>query len=668
MNILDNNVLLHGCDYNPDQWLHRPDILEEDIRLMKLANINCVSLAIFAWSTLEPEDGVYNFEWLKNIIDRLYKEGIYTILSTPSGARPVWMAKKAPEVLRVSSNLVRNKFGARHNHCYTSPYYRKKISDMNERLSKEFGTHPAVILWHVSNEYGGECYCDLCQEAFRTWLKEKYQSIDKLNHAYWTAFWSHIYDSFDDIEAPVPHGEMLVHGLSLDWRRFITKQTAEFCQVEIDAIRKGGSTLPTTINMMDFFDGLNYFKFKDMLDVISWDSYPDWHLHDDIKTASRAAMFHDIMRSLKHQPFLLMESTPSNVNWKTISPLKKPGMHKLSSLQAVAHGSNSVQYFQWRKSRGCSEKYHGSVVSHDGTEHTRVFNDVCSVGDWISKQQKVASSLNRSEVAMIYDWENRWGIQESWGPRKGDIDYTEVSLAHYRALWKQGVSVDVIDMECDLSNYKVIVAPLLYMHRANISSKLAEFVKNGGTLIGTYLNGVVDDTDLCFLGQTPNNLVDVFGLYAEDIDSLPLDKRNSVTYKDKTYEIFPLCEISHPTTATVLATYNDDFYQGSPVLAKNSYGNGSAYYIAAEVDESFYLDLYTEIMEELNITKAMDTKLPEGVIATTREGDTSYTFLQNFTNEEKEVKVTGTVQILETGETVSNTITLAPYDFITLVK
>lgn len=668
MNILDNNALLHGCDYNPDQWLDRPDILEEDIRLMKIAKINCVSLGIFAWSTLEPQDGIYNFKWLEQLINRLYEEGIYTILSTPSGARPVWMAKKNPEVLRVNNRLVRNKFGARHNHCYTSPYYRQKISDMNERLSKEFGNHPAVILWHISNEYGGECYCDLCQDAFRIWLKEKYQSIDKLNHEWWTAFWSHVYDDFDDIEAPVPDGEMLVHGLSVDWRRFITKQTAEFCQVEIDAIRKGGSTLPTTINMMDFFDGLNYFKFKDIIDITSWDSYPDWHLHDDIKTASRAAMFHDILRSIKQQPFLLMESTPSNVNWKKISPLKKPGMHKLSSLQAVAHGSNSVQYFQWRKSRGCSEKYHGSVVSHDGTEHTRTFKDVESVGNWLSTNHPVSKSMNKSQVAMIYDWENRWAIQESWGPRKDDINYTNTQLAHYRGLWKQGISVDVIDMECDLSEYKVIIAPLLYMHRGNISDKLGEFVKNGGTLIGTYLNGVVNENDLCYLGQTPHNLVDVYGLYTEDIDSLPLNKYNSVTYKDKTYDIHPLCELTHTTTATVLASYNDDFYAGSPVLTKNTLGKGTAYYIAAEVDEQFYYDLYKDILDELQIEKALDSELPNGVVATKRSGESSYIFVQNYTNHTQEIILNTPMKNLETGELYKDKLNIENYGFITLVN
>ena len=668
MNLLDNEVLLHGCDYNPDQWLDCPGVLEEDIRLMKIAKINCVSLGIFAWSTLEPEEGVYRFEWLGNIINRLYENGIYTILATPSGARPIWMAKKHPEVLRVSSNLVRNHVGARHNHCYTSPYYRRKISEMNENLAKNFANHPGVILWHISNEYGGECYCELCQEEFRNWLKDKYKTIDKLNHAWWTAFWSHTYSNFEEIEPPLPHGEMLVHGLTLDWRRFVTKQSVEFCSVEIDAIRKGGSDLPATTNMMEFFEGLNYFKFKDLLDVISWDSYPEWHTHCDIKTASRAAMFHDLMRSLKNQPFLLMESTPSNVNWKTISPLKRPGMHELSSLQAVAHGSNSVQYFQWRKSRGCSEKFHGAVVSHDGTEDTRTFRDVTAVGNWLEVINDVSKSINKSQVAIVYDWENKWAIDESWGPRKGDIPYTEVLLSHYRGLWKQGISVDIVDMECDLSNYKVVIAPLLYMHRSNIGEKLTEFVNQGGTLVGTYLNGMVDENDLCYLGKTPHNLTDVYGLYAEEIDSLPVDKYNSVTWKGNIYGIHPLCEIVHVSTATVIATYNEDFYRGEAVLTRNKFGNGHAYYIAAEVEESFYEDFYKDIITELNIKKALNSELPNGVIATKRVGESSYIFLQNYTDMEQTVAIDTPLKDMNTNEVYTDNIHIPRYGILCLIE
>ena len=235
---------LHGGDYNPEQWLDRPDILKKDIEYFKKAHINTVSMGMFSWAVLEPEEGKYNFDWLEAVINNLYKEGIYTILSTPSGARPKWMADKYEEVLRMDPDRTRRFFGGRHNHCYTSPVYREKIFNINKKLSERFGKHPAVILWHISNEYGEECHCPLCQEKFREWLKEKYGTIENLNSRWCTTFWSHTYNSFDQIESPSPKGENALHALTLDWKRFVTDRTVDFMKHEISAIRAGGADLP----------------------------------------------------------------------------------------------------------------------------------------------------------------------------------------------------------------------------------------------------------------------------------------------------------------------------------------------------------------------------------------------------------------------------------------
>ncbi|GJM79385.1 hypothetical protein HMSSN139_18810 [Paenibacillus sp. HMSSN-139] len=221
-------VFMHGADYNPDQWLHDPQVLAEDIRLMKLAHCNVMAIGIFSWASLEPEEGVYRFEWLDRVLDTFAENGIYAWLATPSGARPAWMSEKYPEVLRVEKNRVRNLHGMRHNHCFTSPVYREKVTQMNTQLAERYASHPAVVGWHVSNEYGGECHCDYCQDAFRTWLKKKYGSLDALNRAWWTNFWSHMYTSWSQVESPAPHGEMMVHGQNLDWRRFVSDQTIDF--------------------------------------------------------------------------------------------------------------------------------------------------------------------------------------------------------------------------------------------------------------------------------------------------------------------------------------------------------------------------------------------------------------------------------------------------------
>lgn len=667
---------LHGGDYNPDQWLDRPDILEKDIQLMKEAHVNCVSVGIFAWAHLEPEEGVYQFDWLEQIIDNLYQNGIYTVLATPSGAKPVWMSEKYPEIRRVNSSLHRELSGERHNHCYTSPIYREKVRQMNTRLAERFSRHPGVILWHISNEYGGECYCPLCQEAFREWLKEKYGTLEALNHAWWAHFWSHTYTDWSQIHAPVPSGEMSVHGLIVDWKRFVTARTVDFMREEIKAVKAVNPEIPVTANLMSFYDGLDYFKFGPALDVVSWDSYPLWHNEDTVKEAARVACCHDLMRSVKHQPFLLMESTPSMTNWQPVSKLKRPGMHELSSLQAVAHGSQSVQYFQWRKSRGSFEKFHGAVVDHYGGSDTRVFRDVTRVGERLEALEKaVLPTRVQPEVAIVYDWENRWAVEDAKGPRNGGLQYVETVQAHHQAFWKNGVPVDFVDMDGDLSGYKVVVTPMLYMYRNGFAKKLRDFVEQGGTLVSTYWSGIVDDTDLCFLGGWPGDgMMDVFGIWNEEIDALYDGETNVMELREpmdglrESYSLRELCEIIHLRGAKALAAYGQDFYAGSPVLTENQFGKGTAYYIAARAEDGFQEDFYRMLVKKLGIRRALDTVLPEGVTASLRKGEQDVVFVQNFTPAPQTVRLPHAMTDVESGETVSGDMTLAPWGIRTLLE
>ena len=269
--------MLYGGDYNPEQWLEHPEILEKDITFMKEAHINVVSLGIFSWSALEPEEGRYDFSWMEERINTLYENGISVFLATPSGSRPRWMAEKYPEVLRVDARGQRAHYGERHNHCYTSPVYREKVRRINMELARRFGSHPGVIAWHISNEYGGECHCPLCQAEFRNWLRDRYGTIENLNRRWYTSFWGHTYQDFDQVESPSPLGDSSVHALNLDWKRFVTDRTVDFMKHEIRALRDAGSDKPATTNMMYYYDGLNYHKFADAVDFISWDNYPVWH-------------------------------------------------------------------------------------------------------------------------------------------------------------------------------------------------------------------------------------------------------------------------------------------------------------------------------------------------------------------------------------------------------
>lgn len=657
---------LHGADYNPDQWFDSPDLLEKDIELMKKAHCNVVSLAMFSWASLEPEEGIYHLDWLEIIINNLYQNGIYTILSTPSGARPHWLASKYPEVLRVEANRTRNLFGGRHNHCYTSPLYRKKVGAINEKLATRFGHHPGVILWHLSNEYGGECHCPLCQEAFRDWLKAKYQTLDALNKAWWTTFWSHTYTSWEQIESPAPHGENALHGLNLDWKRFVSHQTLDFIKWERDRLKPFAPHIPVTTNLMYYYNTLNYFDFKDELDILSWDSYPVWHRYDtsDETIAADTAMFHDIIRSIKQAPFLLMESTPSQTNWQNVSKLKRPGMHMLSSLQAIAHGSQSVQYFQWRKSRGASEKFHGAVIDHYGKEDTRVFKEVSELGKRLEELKPIATSKVNAQVAMLYDWENKWALEDAQGPRNIGMHYKETIQDHYKAFWRLGIPVDFVDMSCDLTGYKVFVAPMMYMLRHNFHTKIRDFVAAGGTFIGTYWSGVVDENDLCYLGETPHGLTDVLGIRTEEIDSLFDGEHNS----SSTTLVYDLCELAHVTTAKVLMTYNEDFYQGKPTLTVNSFGKGQAYYMATRFEEGFYDNFYNQLTKKLNLYSLLPYKLPKGVIVSSRQDDTHhYLFLQNFTNTKQEIPPLGaSYEALSSCKSIHEAFHLEAYEVLTL--
>lgn len=639
--------MIHGADYNPDQWKDTPEVWDEDMRLMKLAHTNSMSVGIFAWAALEPEEGRFEFGWLDEIMDKLYKNNAYVILATPTGARPAWMSAKYPEVLRVQANRRRNLHGIRHNHCYTSPVYREKTRIINTKLAERYGDHPSLVLWHVSNEYGGECHCELCQEAFRNWLREKYDDdLDKLNHAWWTAFWSHTYTDWSQIESPAPHGEFLVHGHNLDWKRFVTHQTLEFFKNEIAPLREITPDIPVTTNLMGTYPGLDYWKLAPHMDVVSWDSYPMWHSKDKWEVGCSTAFVHDINRSLKGgKPFMLMESTPSVSNWKPVAKLKRPGMHVLSSIQAVAHGSDSVQYFQWRKSRGSSEKFHGAVVDHVGHENTRVFRDVADVGKILEKLDDVVGTTVRPEVALIYDWENRWAIEDAQGPRQEKKDYQQTCQKHYKAFWKRGIPVDIINMDCDFSSYKLLIAPMLYMVRPGVAERMEEFVESGGTLILTYWSGIVDENDLCFLGGFPGPLRKIAGIWSEEIDALYDEDYNYAVFNkdnplklDKEYKAVELCDLIHAETAKVLATYKEDFYAGRPALTVNEFGKGKCYYIAFRSGDDFLWDFYGRLIEDLDIQKVLDTELPEGVTAQKRsDGENDYVFVMNFADDEKTV-------------------------------
>lgn len=668
----DAAFMLHGGDYNPDQWLDRPDILADDMKLMQLANTNTFSLGIFAWSALEPEEGVYTFEWLDEVIENIHQMGGRIILATPSGARPAWMSQKYPEVLRVNASRQKQLHGGRHNHCFSSKVYREQTQKMNRLLAERYGSHPALLMWHISNEYSGECHCDACQQAFRHWLKEKYnEDLKQVNDAWWGPFWSHTFNDWSQIESPSPIGEHAVHGLNLDWRRFVTDQTISFFENEVVPLKELTPAIPITTNFMadthDLipFQSLDYSKFAKHLDVISWDAYPAWHndWESTADLAMKVGFINDLYRSLKQQPFLLMESTPSAVNWHPVNKAKRPGMHMLSSMQMVAHGSDSVLYFQWRKSRGSSEKFHGAVVDHDNSADNRVFQEVAEVGAKLQKLSDVVGTNRPADVAILYDWENNWALNDAQGFGLQSKRYPQTLHDHYRPFWERDIPVDVITKEQDFSSYKLLIVPMLYLASEQTISRLKSFVADGGTLVMTYISGIVNEYDLTYMGGWHQDLQDLFGIKPIETDTLYPGDRNNVQYQGNTYEIKEYATVIENQSAHVEALYQEDFYAQTPAVTSNSHGQGKAYYIGGRLQDDFHRDFYQSLMNELALAPAVAVQHEKGVSVQVRQSkDKNYIFVMNFTEEAQTVAFEEAVKDMETGEELAGKVTLAKYE------
>lgn len=655
--------ILHGGDYNPDQWMDMKDtIWKKDMELAKKAGINTLSVGIFSWSMLEPAEGVYRFEWLDEVMDMLHENGIRAVLATPSGARPAWMARKYPEVLRVNHERLKEHFGGRHNHCASSPVYREKVQKINTLLAERYKDHPALAMWHISNEYNGECHCENCQRRFRAFLKDRYGDIETLNRSWWNAFWAHRYSSFDEIESPSPIGERSSQGLKLAWRRFCSWQTVDFYLHEIEPLKRIAPDIPCTTNLMSTYTGIDYFDLGKVLDVSSWDNYPRWKgTMEDVHVAEDTAFRHDLMRGVGgRKPFLMMESSPSAVNWHEVNKLRRPGTVTMQGLQAVAHGSDSVQYFQFRKGRGQSEKFHGAVIDHEGSEHTRVFKEVAQVGERLGRIGCVAGSAPENEVAVVYDWENRWALDESeFGIR--DKQYERTVRQHHTALMRGGFGVDVIDQTIDLSPYKVVTAPMSYMLRGDFADRVRRFVAEGGTFVLTYASGYVDGEDMCFLGGFPGPLRDVAGVWAEEVDVLYPGESNRFNYDGHSYNVHEWAELIHPDADTkVLATFENDFYAGMPAVTRHAYGQGVCLYVAARTSESFLKVFYEKACTKAGVKPIVD-QLPYGVGVTERvgEGDERYTFLINYMPVAANVALGRAYTDVETGAPVEGEISLA---------
>jgi len=662
------NKILYGGDYNPEQW--PKEIWKEDMRLLTLAGIDVLTINVFSWAALQPSEDEYNFSMLDEIIETISKADMKICLATATAAHPAWMARKYPEVLRVNTDGSKRKFGDRHNSCPNSKVFRMYSSLLARRLAERYGKLDNIVAWHVSNEYGGYCYCDNCQNAFRKWLEKKYITLPTLNAVWNTSFWGHTYHDWEDIVLPSFLGgergqQHLVSSTcqiqSIDYRRFYSDSLLDCYLAEANVLREITPRIPVTTNFMGTHRDLDYFKWGKHLDFIAWDNYP---MPDCPYT--RISMNHALMRGCGGgKPFSLMEQTPSVTNWQPYNTLKRPGIMRLLSYQALAHGSDTVMFFQMRRSRGCCEKFHGAVIDHCGHENTRVFGEVAALG---KELEKLGGSFFDSEIesqaAVLYDWDNWWAASLSAGPTK-DINYPEDVYLYYDALAKQNYSVDVISVDTPLEKYKVLFAPLLYMVKPGYAQKLKDFVSGGGVLVTTYFSGMTDENDLVTQEGYPGELRSLCGIWVEETDALLPGKANGFVIKEETLnetsaktpgksitgtwkaELF--CDIIHPQGADVIAVYEKDFYAGTPALCRNRFGKGQVWYFGAKPETALLEIITARICDECGIAPVFP--VTEGIEATRRvKNGNEFIFVLNNNETETEIVIPGASCDLITGK------------------
>lgn len=653
--------ILFGGDYNPNQW--PKEIWEEDIRIFKKASINSATVNVFSWAKIQPSENCYDFEELDQIIEKLSTEGFDIVLATSTAALPAWMFKKHPEVARTDYDGRHHKFGQRHNACPNSLVYQKYAERLATKLAERYGENPQVTCWHINNEYGGECYCDNCEKAFRVWLKDKYHTIEALNKAWNMEFWGHTVYEWDEIVLPnalsegIGYDKTAFAGISIDYRRFNSDSLLKNYMMERDAIRKIDPTTPITTNLMGTFKGLDYFKWAKEMDLVSWDNYPAYNT-----PWSLVAMTHDLMRGLKQQPFMLMEQTPSQQNWQPYNSLKKPGQMRAQSYQTIAHGADTIQYFQLRRSIGACEKFHGAVIEHVGHEDTRVFRETAALGAELAQLSDIIGTQTQAQVAVIFDWDNYWALEYTSGPTV-DLKYVEQIHRYYRYFYEQNIAVDLVPVDADLSKYKLVAAPVLYMIKEGMQERLTDFVKQGGALLTTYMSGIVDQSDNVHLGGYPGPLRELAGIWVEEIDALAPEQSNGVSLvnEDLSGTSNLVSDLIHLENAEALAHYTSNFYAGMPAVTKNTFGDGTVYYFGGQLEDQLQDQLFKTIVEESDITPVIEeaTKLE---IACRENEEAKFFVIINFHEEAQPLPemFVGKTDLL-TGEVLSSEMMLTQY-------
>jgi len=658
--------LFYGGDYNPEQWPE--SVWIEDARLMREAGVNFISLGIFSWAKLQPSEKRFDFAWLDRVMDLLAENDISVCLATATASPPPWLSHRYPEVLPVTVDGITLQVGSRQQYSPSSRIYKKFASALVRKLAQRYRRHPALASWHINNEYAchlHECHGEDSTRAFRDWLKARYKTLDALNEAWGTAFWSQRYDQWAEILTPRRAPYHCNPTQCLDFKRFTSDAFLALYRMEAEILRTATPHIPVTTNFMGFFKPLDYRAWATEIDYVAWDSYPD--PVDEIAARHAGAVGHDLMRSLKpDRPFVLMEQATSAVNWRPVNLPKRPGLMRLGSLQTVARGGDGVMFFQWRASKAGAEKFHSAFLQHVPHAQSRVFVEVKALGAELQRLTPVAGSLVKNRVAIAFDWHAWWAVELESKP--GRIDYATWAQTLHRWFYTQNIGVDFVHPGADLAGYDLVLTPALYLLSAGHAANLTAFVKRGGSLLATYFSGIVDENEHIVLGGYPASLRKVLGLWVEEWSPYPDGRTNGVRFaKDRTkHSCDHWCDLLHLDGAEALASYTKDFFAGRPAITRHHHGQGVAYYLGTRLDTPGLDKLLRRITAEARIKPVLVT--PDGVEATLRVSDNEqFLFLLNYNDRATKVvlgKLRG--ENLITGKKVTRALSLAPLDAVVL--
>ncbi|MET8250937.1 beta-galactosidase [Micromonospora sp. NPDC005197] len=630
------NGIYFGGDYNPEQWPEQT--WSEDVELMRRAGVNLVSVGIFSWALLEPAPGRFEFGWLDRVLDLLHDGGIQVDLATATASPPPWLARAHPETLPRRADGAILWPGGRQAYCPSSPVFRERSLELVRAVAGRYAEHPAVVMWHVSNELGCHnvhCYCDVSAEAFRGWLRDRYGDLDRLNDAWGTAFWSQRYGDWAEINPPRTAPTFANPTQQLDFLRFSSDEQ----RAQLRAEREVLTTLvrqPVTTNFMIGMGvkHMDYHSWAPDVDLVSNDHYltaanPQAHLG--------LAFAADHTRGVAGgDPWLLMEHSTSAVNWQPRNVAKLPGQLRRNSLAHVARGADGVLFFQWRASRAGAEKFHSALVPHAGPD-TKVFREVCQLGADLKALAEIRGSRVDADVAILFDWEAWWAVELDSHP-SADVTYADRINALYGALWRAGVTADIVHPSADLSGYRLVLVPTLYLVRDADADALRRFVEAGGTAAVTYFSGIVDPNDHIRLGGYPGAFRDLLGVRTEEF--FPLREGERVRLDDgSTADVWT--EWLHADDAEVLASYTDGPLPGVPALTRRPVGAGAAWYVGTRLDEPATDRLVARLLDEAGVRPA--AQAPTGVeVVRRRDGERTWLFAINHTETEVRVAARGT--------------------------